>query len=91
MSRKKRQGIFWGIVLKEMRIAAGLNQADIAKVLYEGNPQHEKGNVSLIERNQISITEDKIRLWVKACGKNMSEFYIRATSLETSELLKKSL
>ena len=91
MSRKKRQGISWGIVLKQIRIDAGLNQADIAKALYEGNPQHEKGNVSLIERNKISITEDKIRLWIKTCGKDMSEFYIRATSLEASELLKKSL
>ncbi len=98
MSREKKPGIFWGTILKEMRKAAGLNQADIAKAIYEGDPKYTKGNISLIERNIIPITEDKIRLWVQTCGKNMTEFYIRAnapemqgTPLEASKPHKKSL
>ncbi len=85
MSREKRKGIFWGTVLKEMRKAAGLNQADIAKTIYEGDPKYTKGNISLIERNMVPITEDKIRLWVQTCGKTMTEFYIRANTPEMQD------
>lgn len=88
MSRKKRKGIYWGTALKRMRLDAGLNLSDIARVIYGGDPEEAKGNVSLIEGNKISIAEDKIRLWVKTCGKEMAEFYIRVTSLEGSEVLK---
>lgn len=89
MSRKKRKGIFWGTVLKEMRLDAGLKLADIAKGIYGGDPKQAKGNVSLIESNKISIKEDKIRLWVEICGKNMAEFFVRATNKELREVNKK--
>lgn len=89
MSRKKRKGIFWGTVLKDMRKDADLTLADIAKVIYGGDPEQEKGNVSLIESNKISIKEDKIRLWVETCGKEMAEFFVRATNIEALVFHKK--
>jgi transcriptional regulator with XRE-family HTH domain len=81
MSRKKRNDLFWGGVLRQIREETGFVQDDIAEALgYKG--ENKKSNISFIENAQVPINEEKIRKWVKVCGRTMAYFYYLAGEAE---------
>ena len=92
MSRKKRQGLNWGNILKQFRKDAHLTGAEFADALgYKAQGKGEpKGMISEIEQGKLPINEDKIRVWVKHCGKNMFDFYKAVGEHEVDIFLPKS-
>lgn len=82
MSRKKRVGLNWGVILREYRKAAGLSQDQMGLIIGYSPDSRPGGNVGDIEKGKLPISEDKLRLWVTACNKNMFDFYKRAGKLE---------
>lgn len=85
MSRKINKNFRWGKILKKFRKEGHLNQTEIGEAIgYKGDA---KGNVSEIEQGKLPIDEEKVRLWIEKCGRNIFEFYVLAAHHDGGSLL----